>query len=182
LEFTRTLFAPGPLRTRDRSRSGRKGTLNVYRKLGVISVMKVLLSVCALTVSALASFGQEARSSGQSREAAPFDILSTRPFGTVLNQTNVPPGLGPLLGTNISPQVRAFTAPGFLTNRVLRLLKRQGTPLQPGLYKTEPYTCIVAVPEQHLDERMVIGKGGVAPELKMPTLKPDLEFKPLRQK
>jgi hypothetical protein len=50
----------------------------------------------------------------------------------------------------------------------------------PGVYSTEPYTCIVIVPVAHPDDQSVIHPPEPAPN--MPVLKPDLRFVPLRPK
>jgi len=50
----------------------------------------------------------------------------------------------------------------------------------PGVYKTEPYTCIVIVPAGHSDDKSVIHPPDPGPN--MPVLKPDLRFVPLRPK
>lgn len=52
--------------------------------------------------------------------------------------------------------------------------------LAPGVYKTEPYTCIVIVPGEHPDDRMAIHPPDPAPN--MPVLKPDLRFIPVQPK
>jgi hypothetical protein len=60
--------------------------------------------------------------------------------------------------------------------------RRSPAPLQlkPGIYETAPYTCIVIVPDPHVDERAIIGSGpSNAPDLlKMPTNRPDLQYIP----
>lgn len=48
----------------------------------------------------------------------------------------------------------------------------------PGVYKTEPFACIVIVPDGHLDEQMLIPAAG--PVSNMPVLKPELRFVPLK--
>ena len=62
-----------------------------------------------------------------------------------------------------------------LTDSARRLAGRQ--PLAPGVYKTEPYTCIVVVPRAHADDRMVIGMLDKT-ESKMPMIEPKLKFVP----
>ena len=61
--------------------------------------------------------------------------------------------------------------------------KRLQTPpsgLAPGIYETEPYTCIIIVPGEHPDDRMAIHPPDPAPN--MPVLKPDLRFIPVQPK
>lgn len=50
----------------------------------------------------------------------------------------------------------------------------------PGVYKTEPYACIVVVPDKFPDDRSVVAlaERGSA----MPVIKPELRFTPLRSK
>ena len=48
--------------------------------------------------------------------------------------------------------------------------------LQPGVYETRPFTCIVVVPGNHLDDKMIIGGKGNQPS--MPIKTPGLEFIP----
>jgi hypothetical protein len=52
--------------------------------------------------------------------------------------------------------------------------------LAPGIYKTEPYTCIVIVPGEHPDDRMAIHPPDQGSN--MPVLKPDLHFIPVQPK
>ena len=47
-----------------------------------------------------------------------------------------------------------------------------------GVYKTEPYSCIVVVPGAHPDDRCIINPGGG--DYSMPIVKPDLQFIPYR--
>ncbi len=52
-------------------------------------------------------------------------------------------------------------------------------PLKPGIYQTAPFSCIVVVPGPHLDDRAIVGAGPSVPEtLRMPTVRPDLQFIP----
>jgi hypothetical protein len=48
--------------------------------------------------------------------------------------------------------------------------------LGPGVYKTEPYSCIVVVPGPHLDDRFVVRPGTT--NFPMPVVKPGLRFIP----
>jgi hypothetical protein len=50
--------------------------------------------------------------------------------------------------------------------------------LQPGLYATAPYSCLVLVPGPHPDDRAVVGTGGADADPSMPIIKPDLQFIP----
>jgi hypothetical protein len=50
----------------------------------------------------------------------------------------------------------------------------------PGVYKTEPYACIVLVPSHHPDDAMAVNPTQkTAP---MPVIKPELHFIPLKPK
>ena len=49
----------------------------------------------------------------------------------------------------------------------------------PGVYKTEPFTCIVLVPGSNHDDRMVIGTANPDPKM---SRSPDLRFVPLPRK
>ncbi len=68
--------------------------------------------------------------------------------------------------------------------RAVRPLGRegQGQLLSPGVYETAPYTCIVVVPGNQWDDKMILGKswgiGSNAVIPRMPTIKPDLQFIP----
>jgi hypothetical protein len=54
---------------------------------------------------------------------------------------------------------------------------RSGSNLPPpGVYESSPYTCIVVVPDTHLDEACLISPRG--PQPFMPTLKPDVRLIP----
>jgi len=50
----------------------------------------------------------------------------------------------------------------------------------PGVYKTEPFTCIVVVPSSNHDDRMVIGPANT--DQQMSIIPPDLRFVPLPRK
>ena len=52
--------------------------------------------------------------------------------------------------------------------------------LKPGIYKTTPFTCIVIVPESHLDDGMVVRIPYC--DSNMPILKPDLHFIPIQER
>ncbi len=49
-----------------------------------------------------------------------------------------------------------------------------------GVYRAAPYSSIVVVPPAHLDDRCVVGRS--APQPRMPTVIPDLQFIPWKQK
>jgi hypothetical protein len=70
----------------------------------------------------------------------------------------VPYLAGTNFGTNLSlmPGARRFPAP--------------------GVYKTEPYACIVVVPGRHADEAMMIDPGKT--HSGMPIIEPKLKFVP----
>jgi len=62
-------------------------------------------------------------------------------------------------------------------------LTSSGAPqLAPGVYKTEPYTCLVLVPDPHADDKMIKSRNFPAnrsPETpRMPGVTPDLRFVP----
>jgi hypothetical protein len=50
----------------------------------------------------------------------------------------------------------------------------------PGVYKTEPYACIVIVPGEHPDDKCVIHPPEPVPN--MPVVKPELRFIPVPPK
>ena len=64
-----------------------------------------------------------------------------------------------------------------VTNAPGKLLS--GSP-GPGLYKTEPYTCLVLVPGKHPDDRMAQRRQLQLPETaaRMPVVRPELRFVP----
>jgi hypothetical protein len=49
-------------------------------------------------------------------------------------------------------------------------------PLKPGLYKTEPFSCLVLVPSAQADGRAIVKPKEPSPP--MPVVKPDLRFIP----
>ena len=53
-------------------------------------------------------------------------------------------------------------------------------PPAPGVYKTEPFTCIVVVPGSNHDDRMIIGPAN--PDQRMSIVPRDLRFVPLSRK
>jgi hypothetical protein len=52
--------------------------------------------------------------------------------------------------------------------------------LEPGVYRTEPYACIVVVPEPQQDDCCIIGR--TDKNSKMPMREPDLRFIPMSRK
>jgi hypothetical protein len=73
-----------------------------------------------------------------------------------------------LLATNLN---KAFPRQKLSTNQISPQL------LTPGLYKTEPYTCIVIVPNKTADDRAVVKSPESGHE--MPVVKPELRFVPI---
>ena len=49
-------------------------------------------------------------------------------------------------------------------------------PVPGGVYRTEPYSCIVVVPGPHPDDRCIVNPGGG--DYSMPIIEPDLRFIP----
>jgi hypothetical protein len=96
----------------------------------------------------------------------------------------------PLPGTN-RPNNRAATnslpksAP-LAPNWTLILTNHPGrgtnvsTALLPGVYETAPYTCIVVVPEKHVDDSIFVAP--TESVTRMPVVKPELQFIPLSKK
>jgi hypothetical protein len=91
----------------------------------------------------------------------------------VASQTNLllfhpQPGNNGFLGTNL---YTGLAAPALSLNRTSPKLP------MPGIYKTEPYACIVLVPESQADDRSVVkptDRGSA-----MPVIKPELRFIPM---
>lgn len=52
--------------------------------------------------------------------------------------------------------------------------------LKPGVYKTEPFSCLILVPGAHPDDRIIIGTKGA--QRGIPTFSPELRFIPWTQK
>jgi hypothetical protein len=67
-----------------------------------------------------------------------------------------------------------------LASRLSVLKSASPTPPKPGVYTTEPFTCIVIVPPKQPDDQSVMKpkESGSA----MPVIKPDLRFIPLPSK
>jgi hypothetical protein len=93
----------------------------------------------------------------------------------------------PKLSVPLAPSVQSAAQTPIITLRVstnppviLRVpFAHSPAPLAAGIYKTEPYTCLVLVPGPHLDDKFVIsGNGG--PQIQMPTVQPGLKFIPLK--
>lgn len=121
-------------------------------------------------------------------------LMSSTAFGQGTNQTKSVPSFStpPLLALTQKPPP---VIPGprlFLTNRAplggftFRLNTNSPTALpRPGVYRTDPFACIVVVPGPQHDDACIIGStnrpGGLAvePKLNMPTLRPGLRFIPM---
>jgi len=67
------------------------------------------------------------------------------------------------------------TVPGNTAGNASR--RPASSPLAPGVYKTEPFACIVVVPGSQLDDAMIIPPP--AGEFSMRTIVPDLRFIPI---
>jgi hypothetical protein len=67
----------------------------------------------------------------------------------------------------LPPRVLLFDSPSTASNS-----------LPPGIYKTEPYTCLVLVPGPHPDDKCIIGNGAGQPNIQMPIRRPELQFIP----
>lgn len=102
--------------------------------------------------------------------------------------TNLFPGGGPqiLRSNNGNIIIISKNASGSVTGRMFRIPQQSkdlkttpGTPA-PGVYKTEPYTCILVVPGGHPDDHSVIHAPEPSPNI--PVLKPELRFVPLQPK
>ncbi len=124
---------------------------------------------------------------GQVREEPPtgagWEMLLLQ--GTPTNHF-LGPGLGK--GTPNTPNMRTNSIPGRsgkLPPTALRLRPlgtAGGSQVQPGIYETEPYTCIVVVPRAHPDDKMIVGQGRPTGTNvfvpRMPMVQPELRFIP----
>ncbi len=79
----------------------------------------------------------------------------------------------------------AFRLPGTNSLRFYRPAqpaRSEGGQLQPGIYETAPYTCIVVVPGPHPDDKACIGGGSAdAGGPTMRVIRPDLRFIPRKK-
>ncbi|MHC1763200.1 MAG: hypothetical protein AB9869_02685 [Verrucomicrobiia bacterium] len=79
-----------------------------------------------------------------------------------------------------SPPVVFLSTNAVIGSKVWKVLERKGGKLEgspaPGLYKTEPYSCLVLVPGPYIDEKSIIKPSLPLPP--MPTVDPGLEFVP----
>lgn len=90
----------------------------------------------------------------------------TSPFLFVTNGTNFlysAPTWKPIL----PPRGSLFNSPAAVTNAI-----------PPGVYKTEPYTCLVLVPGPHPDDKCIVGNRTIEATERMPTRQPELQFIP----
>ncbi len=78
-----------------------------------------------------------------------------------------------------SPRVIVLSTNTDRGSRVWQVLEHRGMlegPLSPGLYKTEPYSCLVLVPGRPIDEKSIVKPSLPSPP--MPRVSPGLEFIP----
>ena len=143
--------------------------------------MKLLASLLLVIVPALLLHGWESSPSAESLEhRQPSRPFTSGPIGV----SSV--SIGSVTSSSV-PGTNSFWAP---TNRFALIPDLNGTNLvpnpslrlspAPGVYKTEPFACIVVVPSSNHDDRMVIGAAN--PDQKMPIVPPDLRFVPLPRK
>ncbi len=113
-----------------------------------------------------------------SAEAAP----TRQPFAFSINQfaSASNPFLFPGSGLSNSPArfagIRNFSPPSATPKA--RLFPQHAP--APGLYKTEPFSCLVLVPGPHPDDRALAPGAAVDP--KMPIVKPELRLVPWPKK
>ncbi len=92
-------------------------------------------------------------------------------FGpNAVTQTNFLPSV-PKHRPIAPPRIFLFDSPPSASNA-------RSNALPPGVYNTEPYTSLVLVPGPHPDDKCIIGNGAAQPPIRMPTVKPDLQFIP----
>jgi hypothetical protein len=105
-----------------------------------------------------------------------MDQALTRRPPSALTGDSLPISFAPeVMSLTMAPDQAAFpTAWSALPNQ-----GTQPEQLRPGSYLTTPFSCIVIVPETHLDEMAVRAPGQAC---LMPTLKPELKFIPLGRK
>lgn len=123
------------------------------------------------------------KQAGSSAEESP--LSSPLPLAGSLFAPSTVSTTGKLLpSVNSGPNFFWMTTNGFSlilprhgTNQVMNLPPRS---LAPGIYKTEPFTCIVVVPGSNSDDQMVIGPAN--PDQNMPIIPPHLRFVPLSRK
>lgn len=78
-----------------------------------------------------------------------------------------------------NPPVIILSTNAVIGSKVWKVLERKGKPEGPpgpGLFKTEPYSCLVLVPGPHIDEKSIIKPSLPSPP--MLTVDPGLEFVP----
>ena len=98
-------------------------------------------------------------SSVSTGKVAVLSVPSTNSFLTMTNRFSLVPDL---TGTNLVPNSLHHLSPA------------------PGVYKTEPFSCIVVVPGSNHDDRMVFGTANA--DQRMSIIPPDLRFVPLSRK
>jgi len=146
----------------------------VNRLTSVLALLGAAL-VCACGLAQIVSLPEPAASSTLFQSPgifAPTPLVSQlpSPFLFVTNgvaQTNFlysVPSWKPILPP---PRGHLFDSPGVVTNAI-----------PPGVYKTEPYTCLVLVPGPHPDDKCIIGNRAIQPTERMPMRQPELQFIP----
>ena len=140
--------------------------------------MKLLVPVLLVIMPALLLLGWESSPSREFLERLePSLPITSRPISvsSVSIESLTPPS---------NPSANFV----WTTNRFALITDLNGTnlvqsPLRglpaPGVYKTEPFTCIVLVPGSNHDDRMVIGTANPDPKM---SRSPDLRFVPLPRK
>jgi hypothetical protein len=120
--------------------------------------------------------------------ALPFDSVlmsmtePTNQVGKVLLAPQGFPAIPALAKTKTAfePVLRAFVLrpQTMMTTNGLLLGNRpgHGAPIQPGVYQSYPYSCLVLVPSAQPDDKCIVAPGGTDP--RMPMIKPDLRLIP----
>ena len=136
-----------------------------------------LVTAILVSASVVATGGgvlRPAKNIGPSATIPEVSLLSTNPF--VWIEPAAPFASFPQLavkGTSTNCVYRFFAVPA------ARQLNGPHQSLAPGVYKTEPYACLVVVPGR-IDERCVIANGDTHPG--MPVIQPELRMVPWQKK
>jgi hypothetical protein len=148
--------------------------INYVKRLTSVLALVGAALVSAYCVAQIVSLPEPAAGSNLFHSpgiSAPAPLVSqlSSPFLFVTNgvaQTNFLYSL-PTWKPIWPPRAHLFDSPTAVSNT-----------LPPGLYKTEPYTCLVLVPGPHPDDKCIIGSRAVQPTEQMPMSQPELQFIP----
>jgi hypothetical protein len=136
------------------------------------------LAILAFSAALICMFGLAKAGTTNSAAQPTLMLLSTNSISLLKNPLLLQvPALPILESARVKPQIFPHKPlDGKQTPLFDFLPKLNQQLLKPGVWQTEPYSCIVVVPGPHPDDRALIARGET--KMNMPIIRPELRFIP----